>query len=179
MTPSDGTPLNFDILTQTSPPWLLVLPLETPRAFELSWKLNESGHVSRTLRDKKMRTLQGMFDEFAAALQFPDYFGENWPALAECLTDLSWLPGSAYVLICVDSLELLADESPDQLAVLLRTLDHAASEWARPISQGEPWDRAAVPFHVLFQEHPRKCAELQTRFRASGSEIPFVPQATS
>src|SRR5690606_7438472 len=30
------------------------------------------------------------FERFAAALRFPDWFGRNWDALADCLDDLSW-----------------------------------------------------------------------------------------
>jgi hypothetical protein len=29
----------------------------------------------------------------------PDYFGNNWDALEECLHDLTWAPASGYVLI--------------------------------------------------------------------------------
>jgi hypothetical protein len=32
-------------------------------------------------------------------LAFPAWFGHNWDALADCLTDLSWLPAAGYVLI--------------------------------------------------------------------------------
>jgi hypothetical protein len=35
---------------------------------------------------------------YAANLQFPDYFGDNWDALEESLRDLSWLPAGRIVL---------------------------------------------------------------------------------
>ncbi len=38
----------------------------------------------------------------AKQLSFPDYFGENWDALEECLRDLSWLPAGPIVLEHVD-----------------------------------------------------------------------------
>ncbi|MSQ71585.1 MAG: hypothetical protein EXR27_09895 [Betaproteobacteria bacterium] len=33
--------------------------------------------------------------KMAQALRFPDWFGNNWDALADCLKDLSWLEDSA------------------------------------------------------------------------------------
>ena len=45
----------------------------------------------RTVRGRKIRTVGRLFDEMAAALQFPYYFGENWPAFDECLADIDWL----------------------------------------------------------------------------------------
>ena len=33
------------------------------------------------------------------ALHFPDYYGENWDALEECLADMSWWTGPVVVLI--------------------------------------------------------------------------------
>lgn len=29
-----------------------------------------------------------LFDALAAALRFPDYFGKNWDAVADCLTEI-------------------------------------------------------------------------------------------
>src|SRR5690625_5058438 len=35
----------------------------------------------------------------AQALEFPDYFGHNWDALGDCLTDLSWLERPVLMLV--------------------------------------------------------------------------------
>src|ERR1051326_1670912 len=63
--------------------------------------------VMRRIRGHKAKTTAALFDEMAAALQFPSYFGENWNALDECLNDLEWLPGDAYVLVFERSPEVL------------------------------------------------------------------------
>jgi len=39
------------------------------------------------------------FDGCAGALAFPSWFGHSWEALADCLTDLTWLPGAGHVLL--------------------------------------------------------------------------------
>lgn len=51
----------------------------------------DDGLTVLTVRGRKMRTLETLYDEMAAALQFPQYFGENWPAFNECLSEMDWL----------------------------------------------------------------------------------------
>lgn len=160
------------VFTTPVPPWSLSCRCSAGEASEFAWNLARAGLTVKVLRGKKMRDEQGLFDEFGAALQFPDYFGENWPATEECLSDLAWLPvRSGYVLVVVDADEVLLDTHDDQLAVLVRILNRVAERWSNPIALGEPWDRSAVPFHVVLQ------ANTTTRWEAAGAEVgSFVMQ---
>ncbi len=76
-----------------------------------------------------MRTKQGLFQELAAALNFPSYFGKNWDALDECLSDLEWLPAAGYIIFISEAGELLADDLKE-LKILLHVLNKAGSFWA-------------------------------------------------
>jgi hypothetical protein len=69
---------------------------------------------------------QPVFDAFAGALGFPDWFGRNWDALEDCLSDLSWRDASGHVLL------LEGDAEP----TLLEVLGSAAEFWA---GQGRPF----------------------------------------
>ena len=44
------------------------------------------------------RDKEALLERLATALDFPDWFGGNWDALEDCLTDLSGAPGPATVL---------------------------------------------------------------------------------
>ncbi|NEW41153.1 barstar family protein [Nocardia cyriacigeorgica] len=114
-----------------------------------------SGYRVRELRGKKMRTVAGVLDEFAAALQFPYYFGNNKDAFDDCLRDLDdWL-GSAegYVVVVRDGGQLLADAPADR-AWLASALHAGADYWAhrevvfRVVVQGEPAGLPAVGLHL-------------------------------
>lgn len=76
------------------------------------------------------RTLTDKYRLLAAlghALDFPDYYGENWDALEECLGDLAWRSGPVSMVIHH------ADAIPaDLLDLLLDIFAQAASHWARP-----------------------------------------------
>ncbi|WP_417556076.1 barstar family protein [Microbacterium sp.] len=110
------------------------------------------GFTVRTLRGRKMRELHSLFDEFSAALQFPYYFGENWAAFQECISDMEWLPPAAgYVLLITNAEEVLADGSELDLQIFWRTLQDAASTYALPVDDGESWDRGPVSFRVVLQ----------------------------
>ncbi len=47
-----------------------------------------------------------LLEAFAAGLNFPAYFGQNWDALSDCLGDLSWLAQRRVVILHSDLPEL-------------------------------------------------------------------------
>ncbi|MFD4758645.1 barstar family protein [Streptomyces sp. NPDC058439] len=73
-----------------------------------------------------------MFHEWAKALSFPAYFGHNWDAFEECLTDTRHpprQPDPAGLLILVSGAEaVLVDEPVRELSTLLQILDTAATD---------------------------------------------------
>ena len=64
----------------------------------------------------------------AEQLQFPAWFGQNWDALADCLTDFSWREAAGYVLV----LEQLGDfraAGDDDFDTLIEILSDASASW--------------------------------------------------
>ena len=67
-----------------------------------------------------------LMERIAHALEFPQWFGGNWDALEDCLTDLSWLKADGHVLLFEDAGRMPADES----GVLADILASSAAYWA-------------------------------------------------
>ena len=90
-----------------------------------------------------------LLKNLAVALGFPDWFGHNWDALEDCLTDLSWREATAHVL-------LIEEAKPgDDLGVLIDILRSSAESWA---ARGKPFFAIfldpghALPLPVLFRQ---------------------------
>ena len=80
-----------------------------------------------------------LLGELARVFRFPDYFGDNWDALDECLTDLEWLPARGYVLRVQDA------------GRLWRHLPAAAGKLVEAwLAAAEEWAREDVAFHLVF-----------------------------
>jgi hypothetical protein len=71
-----------------------------------------------------------LLKNIAAALKFPDWFGANWDALEDCLSDLSWQGAGGHVLVFESA------EPGDELGVLVDVLRSSAEWWA---SRGRPF----------------------------------------
>jgi len=62
------------------------------------------------------------------AFQFPGYFGRNWNAVDECITDLSWLKANGYVCL-LRSATTLSKANQQGYPVLLDVFQTAADTW--------------------------------------------------
>ena len=69
---------------------------------------------------------EALLERIARALEFPRWFGSNWDALEDCLTDLSWSKAGGHVLL----FEAAADLPADERGILVDILATAAAWWA-------------------------------------------------
>ncbi|MBF6356266.1 barstar family protein [Nocardia higoensis] len=125
-------------------PVLGALPVTAPELSEVRYRA-PAGFVVRELRGERMRTVGGLFDEWAAAFQFPYYFGANKNAFDECLRDLDDFLGEAagYVAVVRDAAELLADQVAEREWFVEAMRDCA-----------DHWRRREVAFLVVLQDEP-------------------------
>ena len=101
----------------------------------------------------RMRTKPGLFNEFARALGFPDYFGHNWDALDECLCDLEWLGRPPrWDLHVTNAVELLVEEPATERRIFEDIVSGAAYVWSQPARHGSSWERPAVPLQVTLHD---------------------------
>jgi RNAse (barnase) inhibitor barstar len=122
-------------------------------AFKLNYEMNctkPCQFAVRVVRGKKMKTRNGFFDEFASAFQFPDYFGENWAALDECLSDLEWIPAEGYVVLMPQAASLLSDEDREDRTIAVRLLDRVCKYWATERRVFPSRELKLLPYHVVF-----------------------------
>lgn len=89
----------------------------------------------------RVRDKAELLASVSAALRFPAWFGANWDALEDCLTDLSWLEAAGYVLL----IEQPADLATEDFAVFTDVLGAAAAHWAA----------SGQPFFAVFVDGPQ------------------------
>jgi hypothetical protein len=163
--------MRLEMLDQVAGKWLHVQTIGDSQFYDQAWQAarERPRYVSRVVRGHKARTTGALFDEFAAALQFPWYFGENWDALDECLADLEWLPGDGYVIWIAQAARLLEHEPRAEFARLLKLLAGAAATWHAGSDQQPP--SPAKPFHVVLQSNPQDEPALVERLAAAEADF--------
>jgi len=154
---------------ETGPELHVLVASESDACDQLwAWQKALPDRVARAVRGKKCPTTADLFDEFAAAWQFPCYFGENWDALEECLTDLEWLPAAAYLLLISQAAHVLERESLDQRGVFWQLLHRVAEFWART-------HRPPLAFHVVAHTTPLELEAVRHGLDAANISYSVLP----
>lgn len=85
----------------------------------------------------------------ARAMSFPDYFGHNWDALEECITELTWIEGDSCVLL-YDHAAFLVAQHPDIWSTFYDVLQSAVDHW----------NQKSRPFYVVLRNAGRTPQEI-------------------
>jgi hypothetical protein len=80
------------------------------------------------LDGRAINSKKSFFSKAAEVMQFPEYFGHNWDAFDECITDLEWVPAKRYVLI-YNKPNLFAETNPLDWQIAYDTLQSAVDYW--------------------------------------------------
>ena len=151
--------MDLEALLRSHTPQFLIYVAPAGTGFDQVRALaNHTGTVARILRGNKALTCQALFDEGAAACQFPPYFGDNWDAFLDCLRDLRWLPGKSMVLVVTHALHLLEKEAPEEWKHWAKVVQTATQE----MSQEVPPRSLQVVLHATAEEEAALRKRLQT-----------------
>ncbi|MGN0739547.1 MAG: barstar family protein [Treponema sp.] len=81
------------------------------------------------LEGKSMKTRTDLFSQIARVLYFPNYFGNNWNALDDCLQDLDWIHSDAIKILIRDFDEILSEENKKEKTIFLDCVKTANNFW--------------------------------------------------
>lgn len=136
--------LLHDLITKIGSPFILQYDdtaLNMSRRFKL---LGVNPFVISLIAAKDKFAL---FERLRIAMRMPYSEITNWDALDEALGDLSWLPHTS-INIVLEGAETFYRHDQRSLRTFLDIVETAGATWAAPVSEGQWWDRGAVPFHL-------------------------------
>jgi RNAse (barnase) inhibitor barstar len=76
----------------------------------------------------KAANKEQMLAIIAKSLNFPDWFGHNFDALADCLADMGWHPAEGYVVL-LEHCDSIHGKAEEDFVSALNIFEQAASDW--------------------------------------------------
>ncbi|MBI2306774.1 MAG: barstar family protein [Rhodocyclales bacterium] len=107
------------------------------------------GWLQADLGDR--REIAPALEKLGSDLRLPDWYGANYDALADCLTDLSWNTAPGYALL-VSGADALHAHDESAFATLNEVFAAIIGNW----------QDAKVPFWVFYDMRPNSLAALPT-----------------
>jgi len=149
-------------------PWAYLLPMGERDVDDSVAIVGEAlRSVVRIIRGQRCSTRKLLFQEWAAALQFPYYFGENWDAFEECMADLAWLPRGHRFFFVTNVDRILRDKQDfRQFIDSLRS----ASEQQGVVGG----DDGEQPYRIIFHCEPKRLLIAQRRLAEAQTTVPVL-----
>ncbi len=120
-----------------------------------------------TVDGRSMATVDDLMDTFAAAWDFPSYFGRNRDAFDECMRELEPTTAQRILLTHITNASLLLRTDADQLGWFVDSLQFYRRHY-RDIAD-DP-----ATFAVLLSTHPDTVSSVESRWADVGVPLPEI-----
>lgn len=99
--------------------------------YSVMYRAEQGGAYVAHIRGELCSTTDSFFREISSAMRFPHYFGWNWAAFDECITDLEWLKFSSLLIVIDNHESLFVDDNSPNMSVklLIKYLTMTAEYW--------------------------------------------------
>lgn len=149
-------------LSSRESPWVHAIP----EGADVSQAMSEAESVGGAivlLDGLMMGSPEELFRTYVREFHFPEYFGWNWAAFHECMTELEQFPARSYLTVVSHAGKVLEGRSAD-FRIYLSQLEAIGKSWAGAFGRGSKWGGGEVPFNTVFL-----CAiDAMERFELSG-----------
>ncbi|MFG2136630.1 barstar family protein [Streptomyces sp. NPDC048650] len=116
------------VLDGSTPAGVLPWPADRPIADALA-AARDAGWSGAVLDLEGVVDKGEFMERCARSLRLPQWFGRNWDALADCLTDLSWCPADGGRLLVLTGWQGYGAAAPDDWSIVEGVLADAVGYW--------------------------------------------------
>ncbi|MCW2903157.1 MAG: hypothetical protein JWO67_5422 [Streptosporangiaceae bacterium] len=99
------------------------------RRSDVEAAVREAGFRLFWLAGQSVTDKDELLDLCSHGFEFPDWFGHNWDALGDCLTDLTWIETEGGFVVVYAGWQALAQEEPEDFATALAIFEEAVDLW--------------------------------------------------
>lgn len=103
--------------------------------------LNKVGWRGFYIEGQVVTSKEAFLRMAGATMSFPPYYGQNWDAFEECITDLSWVPAKGYLFI-YDNVWYFSSNDRPAWQQARAILTDAVNFWAA----------RGIPFYVFLRQ---------------------------
>lgn len=159
--------MNATVLAKPAGPWAWLWVGGVEEAYDQRLLLARQSPAKlavRHLEGTRMGMKAGCLAELAAVLQLPPWFGMNWDALLDSLTDLEAEYESGLALIVLHASSLLTSDA--ELKRFIQTCGAAAERWAE--------HRPAKALRLVLHAGKTEAKALESRWAKAGQPLELV-----
>jgi hypothetical protein len=117
-------------------------------------RLEAAGVICAVVLGEQCRTEEEFFNMIGNALELPEYFGHNWPALRECLSEDDRLIDGRGFFLAIQHAELAFERSIGSRDAFMRCMELSGQSLSADFGEGEWWFRAPRGLIILLSFSP-------------------------